>query len=143
MECFEMLWFFGILKMRGSVFAKHTSIFYSTLRKNFCKRAVSQISRFFVNAIVTISRNFILNLQLNFWKRQEGPLRYVYFLPFKRLANKYFNHLILERLGWLHKDFLSIKVIACSAKCHHTFIKIHSWILQVFFLVKLPSLKVF
>ena len=57
--------------------------------------------------LVTIQQNIILSFQLNFSRRQGGPLfnrGYVYFLAFKRLVNKNFNHLIFlfkEIIQWL------------------------------------------
>ena len=70
--------------------------------------------------LVTIQQNIILNFQLDFARRQGGPLfnrGYVYFLAFNKPVNKNFNHLIFlfkEIIQWL---FLA-KTIVCSAKSH-------------------------
>ena len=55
---------------------------------------------------------------------------YVYFLAFKRLVNKNFNHLI-----FLFKDIIwlfLVKTIVCSAKFLQTFAKIYSLVLPFF-----------
>ena len=66
--------------------------------------------------LVTISRKFLLNFQLNFSKRQQG------------LVNKNFNQMVYLRRLYIH-NFL-VKAITCYWQ---TFAKINSLFLPIFF----------